>query len=368
MNIEIKDKIVIEDDKKRTRNYLVIDGIVDDDSYVSDDVAPHLYAKLYNEEAIEALKNYSIKEINLIFDSIGYDLDLESWDEWIRVDVKNKDFIQKKPHIRFDLQLQDWEHWAKPWSIASVAEQIKFNVQAYTNQELEYWQDDDDSVLNGFGIDYYPSDLSLTLTQTFEIVLPIIIDIFNKTNKSLLTSLDQDAVLTYFQFPEELKTACKQYLVYFAQFIADLGIEVDSEIKDELNHILFKITPKDRTESLERIQKVLAIYLDAPNNTTFQNELSRENEIAAKQWEANIYHLKSQLALATSVIQAKEATIEMLQLSNYQYRQLIEDHSTKQAEKEEVIEGVLAVDKLEGYGFSINLAEILRRLKRIVRR
>lgn len=367
MNIEIKEKIVIEEGQKRTRHYLIIDGITDEDSFVSDDIAPEIYATLHNENAIEALKNYSLKEIYSIFECIGFKHNIDSWDEEIEVEIQSE-IDELKAVIRLNLRIREWEHWAKPWSISSVAERIKLNTNGYANHNFEYWQWDDNSVLEGFGIDYYPSDFSLTLTQTFDKISPIINDIFNKTKKSLLTSLDQDAVLTYFQFPEELKTACKQYLVYFAQFIADLGIEVDSEIKDELNHILFKITPKDRTESLERIQKVLAIYLDAPSNATFQNELARENEIAAKQWEANIYHLKSQLALATSIVQAKNATIESLQLSNYQYRQLLEDHSKKETDKEEVIEGVLAVDKLEGYGFSINLAEILRRLKRIIKR
>lgn len=368
MNIEIRNKIVTGGYKERTIKYLVIDGIVDEDSYVSDDDAPHRHASVYNEDAIEALKKYSMKDIHSIFETLHLHLDIEIWEEWINVTLNDEDFRREKAYIRFDLQISDWEHWAKPWSIASVAEQIKFNVQAYTGLEIEYWQDEDDSVLNGFGIDYYPSDLSLTLAQTFEIILPTITDILDKTNKSLLTTIDHDAVLTYFQFPEEIKTACKQYLVYFAQFITDIGIEVDTEIKDELNNVLFKITPKDKAESLERIQKVLSIYLDAPNNTNFQYELARENDIAVKQWEANVYHLKSQLALATSIIQAKDATIESLQLTNYQYRQLIEDHSKKETDKEEVVKGVLSVEKYEGNGFSINLAEILRRLKRIVKR
>jgi hypothetical protein len=202
MSIEIKSKIVIEDDKEVNTNYLVIDGIVDDDSYASDHAAPDIYANLYNDDAIEAFINHSIKEIILTFSSIGYSLDLESWDEWIRIRIYNKAYLRENPFIRFDLQIQDWEHWAKPWSIADIAKQIESNVKLYADHGLEYWQDDDDSVLNGFGIDYIPSDLSLTLNEEFDEILPVITDIINESNKRVLASLDNDAVLTYFKFPE----------------------------------------------------------------------------------------------------------------------------------------------------------------------
>lgn len=364
MDIEIRNKIIPDGYRERTIKFLVIDGVVDEDSYVSDDEAPDTYARLSDENALKELKSYSINEINSVFSCITFDLNIASWNESISIHLNNRENEKQKPFIQFDLGISQLEHWAKLWSITSFAEQIEFNVHAYANQDLEYW-DHRNSLVEGFGINCYISDSSLTLEEVFQNSLSTFTDIFDKANKFLLASLDQDSVLTYFQFPEEIKTACKQYLVYFAQFIADLGIEVDSEIKDELNHILFKITPKDKTESLERIQKVLTLYLDAPTDTSFQNELAKENEIAAKQWEANIYHLKSQLSLATSIIQAKEATIESLQLSNYQYRQLVDDHSKKEADKEELVKGVLAVEKYEGNGFSINLAEILRRLKRI---
>ncbi len=58
----------------------------------------------------------------------------------------------------------------------------------------------------------------------------------------------------------------------------------------------------------------------------------------------------------------------MLRLSNYQYRQLLESRSpNKESETEEVIEGILAVKKYEGKGFTIDFAEILRRLNELLR-
>lgn len=185
-----------------------------------------------------------------------------------------------------------------------------------------------------------------------------------ETVESLLISSNKDTLSTYFHFPQESKTACIQYLVYFAQFLADLGISVDAEIKEEINQTLFKVSPHNKNQSLEQIREALEIYLKIPGEQTFELEISSQTDIAARQFESNVYHLKSQLLLAQSVIQAKDATIEMLQLSNYQYKQHLEIHADKELEKEDVIKGIVAVKKYEGKGFSINLPEILRRLRR----
>ncbi len=99
----------------------------------------------------------------------------------------------------------------------------------------------------------------------------------------------------------------------------------------------------------------------------FHVQTSNYNNIAVKQWEANVYHLKSQLALANSILDAKSATIENLQLSNYQYRQLLKSKESAEEKKEDLIDRIVAIKEYEGKGFSVNFAEILRRLKRAVK-
>ena len=185
------------------------------------------------------------------------------------------------------------------------------------------------------------------------------------TNNNLIASVDKEAVLTYFQFPENIKTACKQYLIYFTQFIADLGINVDTEIKEELSHTLFKVTPQNIDEGLEKIRDALNVYLNAPGSKDFQISVVDYNDISVKQWEANIYHLKSQLALANSIHQANQATIQSLELSNYQYRQLLESRELKHesSKEEDIIKGIVAVKKYEGKGFSIDFGEMLEKIK-----
>lgn len=75
--------------------------------------------------------------------------------------------------------------------------------------------------------------------------------------------------------------------------------------------------------------------------------------------------MKGQIALSQAVLQAKDATIESLQLTNFQYRQLLNDKpvETKRTE-EDIIPGVVSVGKFKWNGLTFDFAEIIRTLKR----
>lgn len=368
ITVEIKSKQEKNEEGAITDSeFLVINGIPDEESYFGKGKVK--YACFSNDEVITILQDNTFNEVGKNFTMISYATELEYWKDYVEIDIICSEYFDVKiPCIKIRLQFDNWEQWTKPWSMSSVAKQFEINIEELSKGKIKYWQDDDDSILNGFGFEYFPSNDLLNIGTEVSYLLHVLKSVVNATNKNLLTSLESESVLTYFQFPEEIKTACKQYLIYFTQFIADMGILVDTELKEELNHTLFKIIPKDKDESLDRIREVLNIYLNAPNERNFQIEISNQTDIAVKQWEANFYHLKSQLSLATSIIQAKDTTIEMLQLSNYQYRQLLESHNTKKGnEKEDIIKGIVEVKKYEGKVFNINFAEIFRRLKRSIK-
>jgi len=360
-------KVELGNKKSKTKDkYVIVNDVEDLDSTYSDIHYPSVF--LYNDDVIDILIGHSFREVGEHFTKLHFSYDYDWWDSSVSIEIIcNKSLNDNFPALRIDLQLQDWEHWAKPWSMASVAKQLEINVKHLKNNQVIYWQDDEDSMLNGFGIEYFPESELSTIDIELDKVLTLVESLALQTNQDLLASIDTNAVVTFFQFPEEAKTACKQYLIYFAQFLADLGIQADTEIKEELSHTLFKVIPTDKNESLEQIRQALDLYLNAPSDSSLSTQTANQSDISIRQWEANIFHLKSQLALATSIIQAKETTIEMLQLSNYQYKQLLEtSKSNKDENKEDVIKGIVTVDKYEGKGFTINIAELLRRLKRTI--
>src|ERR1700741_583578 len=251
--------ITVEKKKKSKKNesdrdeyYLAVNGIADRQSFVSDKGFD--YAYLYNVEVIDILTSLSFNELGTYIPQINYSLDVDWWESWLTIEIVCiKGYEEKTPCINVNLQLQDWEHWSKPWSMSGLANQFKKNINELKNKKIKYWQEDKESILNGFGVKYLPSKDSLIIQTELDGLLNIIMEVAKKTEIDLISSVHEDSVLTYFQFPEEIKTACKQYLVYFTQFIADIGITVDTELKEELNYTLFKITPENKDESLGKI-------------------------------------------------------------------------------------------------------------------
>lgn len=362
LKIEIRHKNENSKDK-----YVVVNDVEDIDSYYSDRDYPSVY--IYNEDVENILTSHSFNEVGKFFSKMNFSYYFDWWESTITFEVISNEYLEYKyPAIRIDLQIEELEHWAKPWSIESVAKQFETNVIKLNNKTLKYWQDEE-SILNGFGVEYFPENDLTIIDDELETVITLLENLAVETNRDLLASIDNNSVVTFFQFPNESKTACKQYLLYFAQFLADIGVDADTEIKEELQQTLFKVIPTDKNQSLEQIRQALSVYLQAPSDNTLSSQFANNSDIAIRQWEANIFHLKSQLALVTSIIQAKETTIEMLQLSNYQYKQLLESHSdSKDKNKEDIIKGIVTVDKFETKGLTINIAEIIRRLKRTIGR
>jgi len=79
--------------------------------------------------------------------------------------------------------------------------------------------------------------------------------------EQLMRNVRRDSLVTFFDFPAPIRSSCQQYLIYFVQFLEDLGIEADSEIKEEAGRVLFSITPRE-ARGIEKIKDALEVYLE----------------------------------------------------------------------------------------------------------
>ena len=85
-------------------------------------------------------------------------------------------------------------------------------------------------------------------------------------------------------------------------------------------------------EALERIQEALDIYLRMPQSPNFDAEVTRYTDIAVQQYVSNVFHLRSQLALAQAILETKNATIDALQAANLRYKQLLSANPQSQGQ------------------------------------
>jgi len=344
--------------------YIVIDGITDQTSTVFQD---HLYLK--SDETLSKLSNLTFDKLADEFASISFSIGPKTKD-WtfsislvLRVETPEDD-PKDYPYCRLYLQV-DPASWKNPYSIRQLKEFFK---QVVTDLKYSYKSYFTSSFSDIGGVEIHISadeelrDLIDYATKAAELIN-------DKLIKVLPEKLAPDLLNTLFEFPEELKTACKQYLIYFAQFLGDMGIKADTAIKEEANKVLFTVVPEQGHDALIRIKEALEVYMNAPGMPEGVTILPNDEpkDIAVMQWEANIHHLKGQVMLQQAALQLKDAAIEQLKLSNYQLQERLSEpqHLTNSAPNEEkFLGGVVAVKKFEGKGFSIDFAEIIRKLRR----
>jgi hypothetical protein len=269
------------------------------------------------------------------------------------------------------------KRWANPYSITDYIEAIHNAVHKY-NEDVAFFEK------AGFEDFLSSEDEQGNPTVEFGIAFVIISDdvirdhigywgkkvqtITELAATNMLKVVRKDSLINYFEFPAPLRVACGQYLLYFVQFLEDLGIGVDAEIKEDVGKVLFSVTPKDGPAALGKIKEALEVYLDFPRNPGFSAAAGQFVDPSVVQLKANVLFLQSQLALAQAVLETKNATIEALNFTLFQDRQLITGPSTGQSKQESASEPVLGdtvhLTEYKGKFLKIDLPTILRRLKR----
>jgi hypothetical protein len=131
------------------------------------------------------------------------------------------------------------------------------------------------------------------------------------------------------------------------------------------------VKPDDKEQALDGIRKALSIYLQLPTNPIVDLTPQYDADIRVQQLAANIYHLQGQFALSRTVIEAKETTIQALQLINSQQQagnQIIIQpvNQSGEEDREELLGGIVALKKYQGKGYDINLPLIYRLVRRFL--
>lgn len=206
-------------------------------------------------------------------------------------------------------------------------------------------------------------------------ITKLIREVHDDVMRTLAPYIHSDAVTISFDFPEEVRIPCEQYLLYFVQFLKDLGVEATAELQHRAGEVLFSVTPTDKDEALDKIRAALDTYLHLSASPV--NSLSTLNyEIAVQRLAGEIQGLQSRLSLARAEIQFKESTIQNQQVTINQQQRLLSGEvmtdsiknvtpQAKAEDKEALIDGILSVGQYEEKGVQLNLAEIVRRLKRL---
>jgi hypothetical protein len=375
MNIEQVNVESIEDNltgESSSKIRLSIDGKIDQLSEIFENT---LY--IHNTETLNKIMQTPFHTLKKHFTSINFSIEY-NWCDW---KLWGSLYLKKERHYPYNhkpiifiiepfLQLREWNRF---YSVDELQNSYKKN--ATKEKKLFFFEDTEDLREPNFGFVFPINGNISALINVYSDIINRFKKVHTATIKSLNKKIDEgntkDSIISLFEFPEEIKSSCKQYLMYFGQFLADLGINANTSITEEANRVLFTVVPENGIAALEKIREALNVFLNAPGGDLFNKNDLEKRDLAYLQWEANVFHLKSQLILSQALIETKNATIDTIRISNYQLQEIIsknklltDSKNPEESNQEKIMGGIVSIKKFEGKGFSIDFAEILRRLKR----
>lgn len=258
-------------ENEKIKYELVVDGvtITKDLGYISSYEKINNWASIYDYDLSQKITEISFNEIPKEIGKLNlyYPLDFTEFIEEINV-VNNKKIIQ----LNFEVSW-DFEKWKNPFSIEEFAEAMEKTLLEYNDKGLK-WVQDDEVISNGCHISCLVFNENEKIKTVVERNLPHIKEIIKKVDILLIEQSRKESLVSFFDFPEQVRVPCEQYLVYFVEFLKNIGIDATTEISHQAGKVLFAVTPDSKETALEQIREALDIYLRLPNkfnNVNFMN-------------------------------------------------------------------------------------------------
>jgi hypothetical protein len=358
---------------------LTIDGVPVDANhgYISE-FREKLRGIIDNSELYDQIIKMSFKDI---FQQLN-EVDLEypfywedGFEEFYIREIRATLNLNNEIELVFDLEF-DTDNWKQLWSMSDHGREYKSVIDSLEIPGLVSHWNDEEIILNGMKISFHLTDQNAIIQSEIESRLLFLEKAHEQTLISLLSGTEPDAILTRFSFPEEVKVPCEQYLLYFIQFLRDIGIEATSQLREEAGDVLFSVTPVEQEEALENIKAALEIYLRLPSNPSITTFTSMETEIGVQRLVSNILHLNSQLVLANATIQQKDMLLQQQGIFIQQQQQLLSGQVLIQSRqggeisenKESLISDIISIKKFDWKFIELDLPTLLRRLKQRFKR
>jgi len=267
----------------------------------------------------------------------------------------------------------DLAKWNRAYSFAEYCESLDRAIQRINNPDIEFTASDEDrKYVTEFTIRFPFATPALPIGAEINRRSALIRTLHELVENSLVPPVNSHSVAVTFDFPQDVKVPCEQYLLYFVEFLRDLGVDATSELKHQAGKALFTVTPTDSQEALGKIRTALEIYLTLPSSPI--GNIPADSGTEVQKLAANVHYLRSQLALSQAVIEAKNATIQAHQLTIETQRvppgDLVRNSviditpAASESEKEDLLGGAVTITKYQGKGFEINLPEIYRWLRK----
>ncbi|MDZ4443511.1 hypothetical protein ORM30_24115 [Bacillus cereus] len=332
------------------------------------------YSAYINDiEVTEMVLDFSFKDATneIMFLKCSYPWDSNGIFEDIKIEKKLENG-REKYHLRFESSFNGIENWKQVFSIREYVELMEKIINSDDDLDFEWVRMDEDMALE-CEIFCETCDGEKIIRSYVEGKLSAIKKISDRVIKELTYNVP-NALISWFEFPERVRIPCEQYLLYFIQFLKDLGISAEANLENESGKVLFSVIPTTESVALEQIRDALEVYLQLPSKVNTMSYVNMPTDPKIQQLIANTQHLNSQLMLCNASMQMQAQTIERQQTIINQQQRMLDatilqtslvtmSTSGKEEDKEELFGGTVALKKYEGKGFEVNVANIYRGIK-----
>lgn len=352
---------------------LVIDGTVYNQSYKSEDDEYGLGCFVREEQAIEILLNEKVVDLGEQFDFLSLEmLGAEHESEGMLAhalpfDRFHFNFSYGVLYLVYDVYFGSGERAARYLANfkAQLAEVLR--DERYADQLAIEEESSDTEISLEFEIADGEAPARQPADDAYALAKAVLAEACDRIWEE---RPQQEVLMRRFDLTPEVKSACEQYLVYFSQFLADLGIKASASLSSEPGGVLFTVRPDSREEALESIRDALDIYLFLPWDEAFDRGVIRLKDPAVQQLVIEVHTLRGKLALAELQLEAQRTTAEHLRLSNAILQRALGNNALggESGERVDICGGLVTLKPIEFPGFTANLPELWKRIPGLLNR
>ncbi|WP_420574292.1 hypothetical protein [Kordia sp.] len=324
--------------------------------------------KLFNDTDIKIIDffNIGVNSVNINFQRDGFPyFEDEFLNDILICFTKELDYFV---HVRFHNEI----FWKIPIATKDFFKKVNESLDNY--ELFEAYEEQLEDIVDVLTLGFF---IYLNININIENISTMIQEIIKNLNNCIHSTLFEieeenkaniSNLSNTFTFPPEIQSSCEQYLIYFATFLKDIGINAETNIESKAHETLFTVIPKSGEEALDKIKEALQIYLHLPENPEFESAANEFTDMSVQKLASQVYFYKSQLALASTMLQMKDKQIESLNMTIYQQETSVALQVVEEENEEKILGGLVTITEFKFNGIKVNSPEMVRFLKRVFRR
>jgi hypothetical protein len=204
--------------------------------------------------------------------------------------------------IKYRNNLGTWNH---PFS---AIEFCQYFVENFTHDEFCALSESHHGI--NFSFMMSKNETELKIIDKIEILNNLFEKSKNDSIEALTHSKSKELFIRMFDFPSDYANICSQYLMWFGEFLKNLGIEADVSTENKDGKTSLTVSPAENGEMLEQIEELFHTYLSLPYVKVLppEQDISPQNLHAYQTAIFQVQHLGTQIQMKDAAIASYQAT------------------------------------------------------------